>query len=294
MSRKRAREDAASQHFHPLVHAVSEFLLFRDCASMSSTSKLFYSLVWVHVLTSCSRPLKLNNRIDVRPDSVRWITKYSKSLQNQTLILGIHYSEIDFESFDITRLHELVIFSHNFVPHLPHALRKLQLAFCNLDDLQYSRIPLPSIEMFAAQMDLTAIQTSNLLKSLPSSLTSLDLSWILLDLSVCPVFPNVVELRLTYPSAKSRQSSLENIQDKFPLLEKLYFTEYGYNQPVSLEPLGYYSTLRSLFVNSKNLVDLGPLSTIKSLKDLDVKECLFIVDFSPVRHVSNIRQRFSD
>jgi hypothetical protein len=232
--------------------------------------------------------MKLDKRINVRPESVRWITKYSKSLQNQTLILGSYFSEeINFASFGITRLHELVVFGHNYLPELRCEPRKLRLAFCKLEELKQSTILLPSIDIFEAQMVITTTQTNNLLKSLPPSLTSLELSWISLACSDCPRFPNVVELRLMYPNDNCRRS-LEKIQEKFPMLRKLYFQEYGCDQPVSLEPLES-SELQLLVIASNNLTDLTPLAEIATLRELDVRGCPKIVDFSLVRHVPIVR-----
>jgi hypothetical protein len=279
---KRPREQVASLHFDPIVHAVSEFLLFQDCAAVASASKLFYSRVWVHLLTSCSRPLTLNNRIDVGPETVGWITKYSNSLQNQTVRLGTYFA-IDFVSLGITRLHELIAINGNSLPELPYALRKLRLVFCDLDDLKTSTIPLPNIECFLAQLTITQTETSNLLHSLPSSLRCLKLFWISLDFSDCPLFPHVIELHLLYPDDACRRP-LSGIQDKFPLLQKLHFREYECDQPVSLEPLAE-AKLEYLVIVSNNLTDLTPLARIPTLRELDIRGCRNIVDFSPVRHV---------
>jgi hypothetical protein len=101
------------------------------------------------------------------------------------------------------------------------------------------------------------------------------------DFTGCPVCPYITTLVWSQQSG-----SLDFIPLKFPALVTLRITA-----PVAnLESLRGCSHLRFLSVTSDNLIDLGPLASIRGLQKLNVSKCPKVVDFSSVRHVPIIHK----
>jgi hypothetical protein len=260
-----------SNQFHPILESIANFLGFKDVSNVAKLSVEYHLKTWIHVLKSKNRNIR--EPIVINYKCMLWLTKYSKSLENQHL----EFSKIiDKNVPEIPKVDTLsLIRRYGYDGKLPEC-KTLHLS----DSGEF-----PNLTNFEKLFLRSGCQKANIfLEFLSKASDSLKELYIYWGIHGLPMLPHLEVLY--YKDIGAPKGLFQHLSKLCPNLKELYIKYYHQKTCKSLLGLN----ISKLTLESYDLRDISDLKYLP-LQELDVTKCRNIQDFSAVSHIPNFRKR---
>jgi hypothetical protein len=271
LTRKRLRDETIQKKsigFHPILESVTKFLTFKDVGQISTINQFFYQKMWIYLLRSTSRELKLNEFILFCSTSLSWISKYAMELKHQKLKVVSQHAKF-------------------FVIFIP------QIDSLSISNAEYTTIRLPrkisSLEIqgsIPTKFRLSGItnfkcwgNSHSDLANIPKFVKDLHIFGSYIWLGYLCYLPILTSL--TIHCGEVLESEL--LCRRCPLLETITLTHYGHLPIKGLENIRV-STLILDYPNVSNMFDIR----FNYVKTLDLSRCPKLFDFSNFKNIPHI------
>jgi hypothetical protein len=252
-----------SNQFHPILESITIFLGFKDVSNVARLSTEYHLKTWIYILKSNNR--SISELINVNFKSVVWLEKYSNSLKNQHLSLW-----------------SIQHHSHNYHKYR-HTQDLTNFENAKVIDFLTQRQEIHSFK-FGPPLHVSENVQVEILENVAHHLK--ELMWLTMYMHHLPFFPKLESLHLTLLLTPKPQlkNMFELIAKQCPVLKNLIL-----DNDYITDMTGISNTIQKLTIHSQSLRSLESLRCV-NLKELDVSECMFITDFSPVSHIPIVKK----
>jgi hypothetical protein len=244
-----------SNQFHPILESITIFLRFKDCGSVARLNKDYHLKAWIYLLKSKNRSIR--EPININFKSVKWLEKYKKSLKNQHLSL--------------------------FIAEYPWSNnRERERAFLkirNQEDVQRFLNNNQQIHSFTFSH---RYHDTHVLYNIATYLK--ELTWLGRNIDSFPCFPVLEFLDISHTTVSGNLFAF--LAKQCPALKELIIFDCFASDIII--KLG--STVKKLKIkHHSHLKNLEPFRCLQ-LQELDISNCMYITDFSPVAHIPIVKK----
>jgi hypothetical protein len=271
LTRKRLRDESVQKKsigFHPILESVTRFLRFKDVGQISASNQFFYQKMWIYLLRSTSRELKLNESILFDGKSLSWTLKYATELKHQKLKVVSQHAR--FFTIFIPQIDKLSISNGEYATiRLPRKLQSLEI-----------QGPIPTKLRLSGITNFTCGGNYHTdLENIPKFVKDLHIINSFIWFGCLGYLPNVKSLTLYCREVED----VDKLQTQCPLLETVTIQHYGNLPTQGIENIKV-STLILDFPNVSNMFDIY----VHHVKTLDLSRCPKLFDYSNFKNIPHI------